>query len=108
MFVLLEAFCEADLVRASRFDNVLVGLNCRDLSSLEVDPNRFEQLAGAFPASVPRVAESGLATAEDVRSVAALGYDLALVGTALMRSADPAGLVEAMTAAGREGSCTSV
>jgi indole-3-glycerol phosphate synthase len=46
------------------------------------------------------VAESGLQTADDAAAVADWGYSLALVGSALMRSRDPAGLVAAMRAAG--------
>ena len=47
------------------------------------------------------VAESGLRTASDAATAAGLGYRLALVGTALMRSDDPADLIAAMCAAGR-------
>ena len=43
----------------------LVGVNCRDLSTLQVVPGRLEQLVRLLPTQVPRVAESGVATAED-------------------------------------------
>ena len=109
LFVLLEAFDEADLQRAGPTAelcrregvNVLVGLNCRDLATLEVDFGRFEALADRFPPGVPRVAESGLLGPEHVREVAALGYDLALVGTSLMRSGDPEITARKMLDAGR-------
>jgi indole-3-glycerol phosphate synthase len=110
LFVLLEAFDAADLARAtavvatpretSRF--LLVGLNGRDLDTLGMDTARFERLAPAMPRGVPRVAESGLASASDARDVARLGFDMALVGTSLLRSADPGALVAEMIAAGRE------
>ena len=106
LFVLLEAFDEDDLGRSARYPDAIVGLNCRDLTSLDVDPGRFEALAHAFPDGACRVAESGLSVPEDARAVASLGYGLALVGSALMRSDDPKQLVAEMTAAGREESCT--
>ena len=108
LFVLLEAFDEADLLRTAQYPGAIVGLNCRDLATLDVDVDRFETLKHAFPAGVHRVAESGLAQPDDARRVAELGYGLALVGSALMRSDDPTALVGKMTAAGREALCTSM
>jgi indole-3-glycerol phosphate synthase len=107
LFVLLEAFDERDieqmhdLVTARAAGTVLVGVNCRDLVTLQVVPHRLEQLVGLLPTSVPRVAESGVGCAEDARRVAAAGYDLALVGSALMRGSDPGALAGAMLTAGR-------
>jgi indole-3-glycerol phosphate synthase len=106
LFVLLEAFDGDDLKRAGRYPGSIVGLNCRDLRSLQVDVSRLETLQNSFPDGVCRVAESGLSCAEDARKVALMGYGLALVGSALMRSDDPTQLVADMTAAGREASCT--
>lgn len=110
LFVLLETFDEADIERAhalveSRRDAargmLLVGVNCRDLDTLQVVPGRLEALASTLPANVPRVAESGVASAEDAARVAAAGYDLALVGSALMAARDPAKLVRDLLIAGR-------
>ncbi|NGP52854.1 indole-3-glycerol-phosphate synthase [Thioalkalivibrio sp. XN8] len=107
LFVLLEAFDEADLERAAPLcggvpgASVLVGVNSRDLRTLAVDPSRLERLAPRLPAGVPAVAESGLHTPADAATAAALGYRLALVGTALMRAEDPGTLAGAMLAAGR-------
>jgi len=121
MFALLEAFDEADIELAhdlldahgdSRTDanggraraapvQWLVGVNCRDLSTLQVVPGRLEALARLLPTQVPRVAESGVAAAEDARRVAAAGYDLALVGSALMSGTDPGALAHEMIVAGR-------
>ena len=106
MFVLLEAFDQEDLARAQRHPNSLVGLNSRNLATLNVESSRFESLVSAFPNGVRKVAESGLSNVEDIQRVARLGYELALVGTALMRAKDPATMVSEMTAAGREASCT--
>ena len=79
----------------------LVGVNCRDLSTLKVVPGRLEALVHLLPTHVPRVAESGVATAEDAGRIAAAGYDLALVGSALMSGTDPRALAHEMIVAGR-------
>ncbi|HEU4778558.1 MAG TPA: hypothetical protein VFS58_01615, partial [Steroidobacteraceae bacterium] len=109
MFVLLEAFDEPDievahvLVDARRGQRALlmVGINSRDLVTLKVVPGRLDALGALLPTSVKRVAESGVATADDAARMAACGYDLALVGSALMSAADPAGLAGAMLAQAR-------
>jgi indole-3-glycerol phosphate synthase len=56
---------------------------------------------------VPRVAESGVAGAEDAQRLGAAGYGLILVGSALMRDQDPAGLARALIEAGRAAHRTS-
>jgi len=111
MFVLLEAFDENDLARSivllenpadrdrAASGQLLVGVNTRNLRTLEVDGARLERLAPLLP-DARCVAESGLKTADDAAAVAGWGYRLALVGSALMRSEDPAALVRDMCAAG--------
>jgi indole-3-glycerol phosphate synthase len=103
MFVLLESFDEEDLFRSSRFldgaGQLLIGVNTRNLRTLEVDADRLQNLAPALP-DARCVAESGLHSPEDAACVAGWGYSMALVGTALMRSEDPTALVAAMTDAG--------
>jgi indole-3-glycerol phosphate synthase len=107
LFVLLEAFDERDLERLHGVSQrlggagLLAGVNSRDLATLKVVPSRLEQLARYLPAGMPRVAESGVATAADARLVAEAGYDLALVGSALMSADDPAALASAMLSAAR-------
>jgi len=107
LFVLLEAFDERDLERLHRVlgglggEALLAGVNSRDLATLQVVPSRLEQLAPYLPAGIPRVAESGVGSPEDARRVAAAGYDLALVGSALMSGDDPAALASAMLSAAR-------
>ena len=68
----------------------IVGVNSRDLETLSVDIAVAERLLGRIPDGVVRVAESGVATRADVERLAAAGADAFLVGTALMRAADPA------------------
>jgi len=108
MFALLEAFDAEDLALAAQLVHeyrdrarLLVGVNCRDLATLKVVPNRLEALAPLLPAAVPRVAESGVSTAADAARLSAHGYDVALVGSALMQAEQPLALAAALLAAGR-------
>jgi indole-3-glycerol phosphate synthase len=103
MFALIEVFDRSDLETAARvFDrDVLVGVNGRDLATLQVDPSRFDSLAPLLPRDVPAVAESGIDTARDAAAVARLGYRLALVGTSLVRSDDPGSSLGQMLSTGR-------
>jgi indole-3-glycerol phosphate synthase len=81
---------------------VLAGLNCRDLATLQIVPKRLIELAHLLPTHVPRVAESGVVSAQDAARVAGAGYEFALVGSALMQGGDPHALAAAMLKAGRE------
>ena len=109
LFVLLEAVDEADLDAAvdlldqRRFAAaaILVGVNCRDLQTLQVVPTRFGALAPHLPHGWPAVAESGVATAADARAMQDLGYRLALIGTALMAESDPGALLHDILGATR-------
>ncbi len=109
LFVLLEAFDEADLEQAAvlvgRYGaaaQLLVGVNCRDLVTLQVVPGRLEALADRLPPGIPAVAESGLETPADAARLVHCGYTVALVGSALMRTPDPRALAQALLAAGRD------
>lgn len=114
LFVLLESFDEDDfdrslaLLERSRFadraaaNELLLGINSRDLQSLEVDAQRLQQFADRLPGNALTVAESGLRKPADAARVAGLGYRMGLVGTALMKSDDPEALIRAMLAAARE------
>jgi indole-3-glycerol phosphate synthase len=104
MFVLLEAFDEADLAmardllapRAADRQSLLIGVNCRDLQTLHVVMERFAALAPLLPPGWPAVAESGVASAEDALRVRKLGYHAALIGTALMAHREPSQLIRAI------------
>ncbi|MEM9171895.1 MAG: indole-3-glycerol phosphate synthase TrpC [Pseudomonadota bacterium] len=114
LFVLLECFDRDDLERCHRLlsrdaansmaanAQLLIGINTRNLRTLDVDATRLETLAAHLPKSVRCVAESGLVVPEDAARVVAMGYDVALIGTALMRSEDPGATVRAFIAAGRD------
>lgn len=95
-FVLLEAFDADDLnlayeiLSASATDaKILVGVNCRDLQTLQMETGKFPQLASQLSTSWPAVAESGVSTPDDARAVRDLGFSWALIGTALMLSREP-------------------
>lgn len=105
IFALLEAFDGNDLTRIRKAvlgrENLIAGVNCRDLDTLEVVPDRHAALAGQIPGDHVTVAESAMQTSADVERVAAHGYRAALVGSSLMRADDPAFLVSEMVEAGR-------
>jgi len=109
LFVLLEAFDAEDLDLASEIlrkrravgETVLVGINCRDLQSLKVVPERFETLAPFLNPQLSNVAESGVTTPDDARRMAQLGFRLALIGSSLMSDANPVTLLADMLAAAR-------
>ena len=108
LFVLIEAFDAADIRIANELVEahaggppLLVGINSRDLVTLKVVPGRLEELVGLLPGNVPRVAESGVASPDDAARLARAGYDLALIGSALMTTPDPVALLKNMIAAGR-------
>jgi indole-3-glycerol phosphate synthase len=109
LFVLLEAFDRADLAlaqriaaaRAGRAERILIGVNCRDLQTLQVLPGRLADMAPDLPTEWPGVAESGVARAADALAMVRCGYRLALVGTALMAEKNPARLLGDMLQAAR-------
>jgi indole-3-glycerol phosphate synthase len=111
MFALLEAFDEDDLIRLRRAadgsTDVLIGVNCRDLDTLEIVPGRHQELAGLLPDGNVSVAESAMRSEEDIERIASLGYKAALVGSALMRSETATDLVRSMVAAGRRVAVTA-
>jgi indole-3-glycerol phosphate synthase len=82
-------------------EQVLMGLNCRNLETLAIDPRRFGALRDRMPTDWPAVAESGVEKPRDAAVVAGLGYRLALVGTSLMKQADAARATAGLVEAGR-------
>jgi indole-3-glycerol phosphate synthase len=93
----LDVLCEVhdleELKRAVDLGADAIGVNCRDLKTLQVDPRVHEQVVGAMPASVVRVAESGIRTPADLERLLKRGYDAFLIGEALMRQPDPAAML---------------
>ncbi len=110
MFVLLEAFDEEDIQRAktiiSEFSpyslNIMLGVNCRDLRTLNINFSRFENLSSLIPEDVICIAESGITRPSEIEFISKLGYSGALIGTALMQSETPDQLLKEMMAASSE------
>jgi len=88
----VEAHTAPEIERALALGADIVGVNARDLESLEVDRDRQLELLASLPHTVVRVAESGIERRADVEAARTAGADAVLVGTALMR--DPGLLAE--------------
>jgi indole-3-glycerol phosphate synthase len=99
MAALVEVHDEAELERALDAGAKVVGVNQRDLRTFEVDRARAERLAAAIPPGVVKVAESGIADADDVARLDDAGYDAVLVGESLLTAADPGAAVRALRGA---------
>ncbi|TAN29599.1 MAG: indole-3-glycerol phosphate synthase TrpC [Actinomycetota bacterium] len=87
--VLVEVHDEPEFVQAQDIGADLIGVNQRDLTTFEVDPDKALTLSTLFDASTVRVCESGISTTDQMRSLARMGYDAALIGETLVRSSDP-------------------
>lgn len=95
----LDVLCEVhdrdEAERAVGLGFGVIGVNCRDLKTMQVDTSAHERMVQWLPGNVLRVAESGIRTRGDVERLQGAGYEAFLVGEALMRLADPgAGLRE--------------
>ncbi len=99
---LVEAHDERELTVALDTTARLIGINNRDLRTLDVDPERADRLRALVPEDRLVVAESGVRDAATVARWRALGFDAALVGEALMRAPDPTAAVRSFVAAGRQ------
>jgi indole-3-glycerol phosphate synthase len=97
--VLFEVHEEAELESAERCEPDLLGINARDLKTLEVRPDTFERLVPRARGVAPLVAESGVKTAEDARRYRSLGASMLLVGEALSKALDPESATRALVQA---------
>lgn len=88
--VLCEVHDQYELRRAVDLGCEVIGVNCRDLKTLQVHPRLHEEVLRYMPSTVIRVAESGIRNAADIERLLLAGYDAFLVGEALMRQPDPA------------------
>lgn len=98
---LVEIHHEEELGRALSAGAEIVGVNNRNLVSLEVDTSTAERVASFFPDGLRTVSESGMKSPDDVGRMAGLGYRAVLVGEALVTADDPEGLLREMVEAGR-------
>jgi indole-3-glycerol phosphate synthase len=99
---LVEVRDEREVDVALAAGAIVLGINNRDLASLEVDLATTERVARRVPPEVVLVSESGVRSADDVRRLRAVGVRAVLVGTALSKAPDPAALARELARAGRE------
>ncbi|UMG92134.1 indole-3-glycerol phosphate synthase TrpC [Nocardioides sp. TF02-7] len=95
--VLVEVHDEAETERAVALGAELVGVNARNLKTLDVDPDAFGRLAPLVPDDRVLVAESGIGGPTDVKRFVADGARVVLVGEALVKDGAPREAVAAMT-----------
>jgi indole-3-glycerol phosphate synthase len=88
MEVLVEVHGEEGLEKALFIDAGIIGVNCRNLSTLKLDLNIHEKMYMLLPAGCIKVAESGISTSARLKELGALGYDAALIGRAMANEAD--------------------
>ena len=88
MSSLIEVHTHDELERALEISPEIVGVNSRNLKTLDVDPSAFAQLIPRIPATMVRVAESGISNRSDVEFAQEHGATAILVGEALVRSSD--------------------
>ena len=90
---LVEVHDGLDVRRALAVDAAIIGVNQRDLRTFVVDTRRAAEVADLLPSSVLKVAESGIASVEDVRRAADAGFDAVLVGEVFVRANDREAMV---------------
>jgi indole-3-glycerol phosphate synthase len=89
MASLIEVHTQSELESAMDISPRIVGVNSRNLKTLEVSASVFEELIPAIPSTVVRVAESGISTRADVAQAQKAGATAILVGESLVKSGDP-------------------
>ncbi len=93
MTALVECHDETDVAKALTAGAPVIGVNSRDLETLDVDPDAHERLLPLLRGRALAVAESGLRSRADVERRAAQGADAFLIGGALLQADDPAALL---------------
>ena len=89
MKVLIEVHDASELERALEVDPEIIGVNARNLKTLEIDLNNFTSLLPRVPSNIYSIAESGIATIDDVKLARSAGAEAILVGETLVKSGDP-------------------
>lgn len=88
MDVLVEVHNEAELETALSFNPHMIGVNNRNLKTLDVDVETSFDLLSLIPDTVVKIAESGISDSQTIKSLQEIGYDGFLVGESLMRQTD--------------------
>lgn len=105
---LVEIHDEEEGRRAVDAGANLIGINARNLKTLQVDRDTFARVVPTLPAAVTTVAESGVRGPHDLLAYAAEGADAVLVGESLVTGGSPRQAVHALVAAGMHPACHHV
>jgi indole-3-glycerol phosphate synthase len=89
MAALVETHDTDEVARAVDAGARILGINTRNLATLEVDPATVEKVRASVPDGVTMVGESGVSSRADVQAMESAGMDAVLVGEVLMRARDP-------------------
>jgi indole-3-glycerol phosphate synthase len=100
MTALVEVHTEAEADRALDAGASVIGVNARDLTTLQVDRSTFERIAPGLPSGIVKVAESGVRGPHDLIGYAAAGADAVLVGEGLVTAGDARQAVADLVTAG--------
>src|SRR3954454_12747920 len=106
MTALVEGHTEEEADRALDAGAKVIGVNARNLHTLEIDRSIFGRIAPGLPNDVLRVAESGVRGPGDLLPYAGWGADAVLVGEGLVTARDPKAAVTTLVAAGSHPSCS--
>ena len=101
MTPLVEVHTAEELERALDAGAHVIGVNARNLRTLDVDRGVFADLSGHIPNTVVKVAESGVRDVHDLRAYADAGADAVLIGESIVTGRDPRQAVAELVAAGR-------
>jgi indole-3-glycerol phosphate synthase len=104
---IVEVHDADEVTRAVDAGATVIGVNARNLKTLEVDRDVFARLAPLIPDEVIRIAESGVRGPHDLLAYAHDGADAVLVGESLVRGKDPRSAVHDLVAAGAHPSASS-
>ena len=93
MQALIEVHNQEELERALAIDPKIIGVNARNLKTLEIEKSNFSKLLPLIPTGIIRIAESGMSEPRDGQGALMAGADAILVGEALVKSENPAASV---------------
>lgn len=105
MTALVEVHTEDEADRALEAGATVIGVNARNLKTLEVDRDSFARIAPGLPSKIIKIAESGVRGPADLLAYAGAGADAVLVGEGLVTSGDPRQAVSDLVTAGTHPSC---
>ena len=89
MQVLVEVHDLSEVELALEIDSKIIGVNCRNLKTLEIDKTAFDLILPRLPETLLKVAESGISTRDEVEKIESLGADAILIGETLVKSGNP-------------------